>query len=80
MTRTKRVITVGLASAALAAATLLPAAPAHAAYNEGACRAALEEFRFWRAVDQVYQTLLIPRSWAVTRTLELAGEDVMAAC
>jgi hypothetical protein len=41
MTRTKRLITVGLASAAFAAATLLTAEPAHADYNETACRAAL---------------------------------------
>ena len=52
MTRTKRLVTVSLASAALAAATLLTASPANADYRE-ACRVAIAEYQWWNTVGQI---------------------------
>jgi hypothetical protein len=80
MTRTKRLITVGLASAAVAAATLLTAEPARADYNEAACRAALADFNWWTTISELHDTFLIPTPWAVSRLVSLAATDVMSFC
>ena len=80
MTRTKRLITVGLASAAFAVATLLTAEPAHADYNEAACRAAMADFNWYSTISDLHDTFLIRAPWGLNLAISMAATETMSSC
>jgi hypothetical protein len=79
MTAMKRLISVGVASVAIATGTLIVSSPAHAEQSE-ACIRAYNEYRGAKAVAGLYDIFLLPRPFGLDLLIEMSSDAVMEAC
>jgi hypothetical protein len=79
MTGMKRLISVGVASVAIATGTLIVSSPAHAEVSDE-CRTAYSNLKGSEAVARMYDFFLLDRPVGLNVLIELDMADFIAYC